>query len=100
MELASPQCKDAFTRLFCGFSNSGTGCLTPIIYTNTHTQVPVIMGVLGVWYNNFFGAQSHALLPYDQVGTPHDLLCNMLMTWYSFLYPSTCTGLLLTSNRY
>ncbi len=26
------------------------------------------MGVLGVWYNNFFGAQSHALLPYDQVG--------------------------------
>ncbi len=31
-------------------------------------QVPVIMGMLGVWYNNFFGAQSHALLPYDQVG--------------------------------
>ncbi len=30
-------------------------------------QVPAIMGVLGVWYNNFFGAQSHALLPYDQV---------------------------------
>lgn len=30
-------------------------------------QVPVIMGVLGVWYNNFFGAQSHGLLPYDQV---------------------------------
>ena len=27
----------------------------------------MIMGVLGVWYNNFFGAQSHALLPYDQV---------------------------------
>ena len=24
------------------------------------------MGVLGVWYNNFFGSQSHALLPYDQ----------------------------------
>jgi glucose-6-phosphate isomerase len=29
-------------------------------------NIPVIMGVLGVWYNNFFGAQSHALLPYDQ----------------------------------
>jgi glucose-6-phosphate isomerase len=26
----------------------------------------VILGVLGVWYNNFFGSQSHALLPYDQ----------------------------------
>ena len=25
------------------------------------------MGMLGVWYNNFFGAQSHAMLPYDQV---------------------------------
>jgi glucose-6-phosphate isomerase len=24
------------------------------------------MGLLGVWYNNFFGAQSHAILPYDQ----------------------------------
>jgi glucose-6-phosphate isomerase len=29
-------------------------------------NVPVIMGLLGIWYNNFFGAQSHAILPYDQ----------------------------------
>ena len=29
-------------------------------------QIPVVLGLLGVWYNNFFGAQSHALLPYDQ----------------------------------
>lgn len=29
-------------------------------------NIPVIMGLLGVWYNNFFNAQSHALLPYDQ----------------------------------
>ncbi|HEX8183204.1 MAG TPA: glucose-6-phosphate isomerase [Blastocatellia bacterium] len=27
---------------------------------------PVIMGVLGLWYNNFFGAQTVAVLPYDQ----------------------------------
>jgi glucose-6-phosphate isomerase len=27
---------------------------------------PVIMGLLGIWYNNFFGSQSHAILPYDQ----------------------------------
>jgi len=27
---------------------------------------PVIMAMLGVWYNNFFGAQTHAILPYDQ----------------------------------
>jgi len=29
-------------------------------------NLPVIMALLGVWYNNFFGAQSHAILPYDQ----------------------------------
>lgn len=29
-------------------------------------NIPVIMALLGIWYNNFFGAQSHALLPYDQ----------------------------------
>lgn len=29
-------------------------------------NIPVIMALLGVWYNNFFGAESHAILPYDQ----------------------------------
>jgi glucose-6-phosphate isomerase len=29
-------------------------------------NLPAIMGVLGVWYNNFFGAQTQAILPYDQ----------------------------------
>lgn len=29
-------------------------------------NIPVILALLGVWYNNFFGAESHALLPYDQ----------------------------------
>jgi len=29
-------------------------------------NLPVILGLLGIWYNNFFGAQTHALLPYDQ----------------------------------
>ncbi|NOR72316.1 MAG: glucose-6-phosphate isomerase [Mariprofundaceae bacterium] len=29
-------------------------------------NMPVVLGVLGVWYNNFFGADSHAILPYDQ----------------------------------
>lgn len=28
-------------------------------------NMPVIMGLLGVWYVNFFDAQSHAILPYD-----------------------------------
>jgi glucose-6-phosphate isomerase len=29
-------------------------------------NLPVILAVLGVWYHNFFGAETHALLPYDQ----------------------------------
>ena len=28
-------------------------------------NMPVILGMLGVWYGNFWGAQSHAILPYD-----------------------------------
>jgi glucose-6-phosphate isomerase len=29
-------------------------------------NIPVIMALLGIWYVNFFGAQSEAILPYDQ----------------------------------
>jgi glucose-6-phosphate isomerase len=29
-------------------------------------NLPVILGLLGIWYNNFFGAESHAIIPYDQ----------------------------------
>lgn len=29
-------------------------------------NIPVLMGLIGVWYNNFFGADSLAILPYDQ----------------------------------
>ncbi len=29
-------------------------------------NIPVILALLGVWYNNFFEAQSEAILPYDQ----------------------------------
>jgi len=29
-------------------------------------NIPVILALLGVWYNNFFDAQSHCILPYDQ----------------------------------
>ena len=29
-------------------------------------NLPVILGLVGVWYNNFFGAQTVAILPYDQ----------------------------------
>ena len=29
-------------------------------------NLPVILALLGVWYNNFFGAESETILPYDQ----------------------------------
>jgi glucose-6-phosphate isomerase len=29
-------------------------------------NIPVILALLGIWYNNFFNAESHAVLPYDQ----------------------------------
>jgi len=28
-------------------------------------NIPVILGLLGIWYNNFFESESHAVLPYD-----------------------------------
>jgi len=30
------------------------------------SNIPVILGMLGVWYNNFFDVHSHAVIPYDQ----------------------------------
>jgi len=29
-------------------------------------NLPLTLGLLGIWYNNFFGARTYALLPYDQ----------------------------------
>ena len=31
-----------------------------------HKNIPVILGVLGVWYCNFFNSEAYAVLPYDQ----------------------------------
>ncbi len=36
-------------------------CETPL-----DKNIPVTMALLGIWYNNFFQAESHCLLPYDQ----------------------------------
>ena len=30
------------------------------------SNIPVVLAMLGVWYHNFYGAETHALLPYDQ----------------------------------
>ena len=36
------------------------------IETPLEDNIPVILALIGVWYNNFFGAESEAILPYDQ----------------------------------
>lgn len=34
--------------------------------TPSEKNLPTILALLGVWYNNFFGAETHGILPYDQ----------------------------------
>ncbi|HEY0560097.1 MAG TPA: glucose-6-phosphate isomerase [Frankiaceae bacterium] len=34
--------------------------------TPLERNVPVLLGLLGIWYRDFFGAQTHAVLPYSQ----------------------------------
>jgi len=34
--------------------------------TAAEKNIPVLMGLIGLWYSNFFGSQSEAILPYDQ----------------------------------
>jgi glucose-6-phosphate isomerase len=34
--------------------------------TNFENNIPVVLALLSVWYNNFFGAESEALIPYTQ----------------------------------
>jgi glucose-6-phosphate isomerase len=35
--------------------------------TDPAANVPILMGVLNIWYTNFLGAQTHAVLPYSQL---------------------------------
>jgi glucose-6-phosphate isomerase len=34
--------------------------------TELESNIPVILALVGIWYNNFFDAQTQAILPYDQ----------------------------------
>lgn len=52
----------AFRELLAGFHAVDEHVATTPLAEN----VPVLMGLLNVWYTNFLGAQSHAVLPYAQ----------------------------------
>ena len=34
--------------------------------TPLETNIPVLLALIGIWYNNFFGSETEAILPYDQ----------------------------------
>ncbi|MBZ4485802.1 glucose-6-phosphate isomerase [Microbacterium sp. cx-55] len=53
---------DVFRELLAGFHTVDEHVRTTPLAQN----VPVLMGLLNVWYGNFLGAQSHAVLPYAQ----------------------------------
>ncbi|AKH62876.1 MULTISPECIES: glucose-6-phosphate isomerase [Photorhabdus] len=35
-------------------------------HTQFEQNIPVLLALIGIWYNNFFGAETEAILPYDQ----------------------------------
>eukprot|EP00055_Hartaetosiga_balthica_P005600 m.16632 g.16632 ORF g.16632 m.16632 type:complete len:562 (-) comp4652_c1_seq1:150-1835(-) len=58
--------------LYVGFDNyeallaGGHAMDNHFTSTPLESNIPVRLALIGIWYNNFFGAQTHALLPYDQ----------------------------------
>lgn len=53
---------DNFRELLAGFHDMDEHFRT----APPEQNLPLLMGLLGIWYNNFFGACSVAVLPYDQ----------------------------------
>ncbi|MGX9687249.1 glucose-6-phosphate isomerase [Deinococcus wulumuqiensis] len=53
---------DHFRELLAGFHDMDEHFRT----APTGENLPLLMGLLGIWYNNFFGAETLAVLPYDQ----------------------------------
>src|SRR4029079_12952310 len=54
---------ERFAELLAGFHAMDEHFRTTALSRN----VPVLMGLLNVWYTNFLGAQTHAVLPYSQL---------------------------------
>ena len=53
---------DNFMNLLSGFNRMDNHFRNQPFEKN----IPVIMALLGIWYNNFFGSETYVLLPYDQ----------------------------------
>jgi glucose-6-phosphate isomerase len=53
---------ESFRAMLAGFQTMDEHFRTAPFERN----LPVLLGLIGIWYNNFFGAQTVAILPYDQ----------------------------------
>ena len=53
---------DAFRDMLAGFHAMDAHFKTAPIESN----LPMLLGLVGIWYNNFFGAETVAVLPYSQ----------------------------------
>ncbi len=53
---------DQFREMLAGFHSMDEHFRTAPFEQN----LPVLLGLIGIWYNNFFGAETVAILPYDQ----------------------------------
>ena len=53
---------EQFADMLAGFHTIDEHFRTAPVESN----VPMLMGLIGIWYNNFFGAQTQAILPYSQ----------------------------------
>jgi glucose-6-phosphate isomerase len=53
---------EGFAELLAGFHDLDTHFATAPLEQN----LPVIMGLLAVWYGDFFGAQTYGVMPYEQ----------------------------------
>ena len=54
--------REAFAEMLAGFHAIDEHFATAPLEAN----MPVLQGLLNVWYDNFFGSQTHAVLPYNQ----------------------------------
>jgi glucose-6-phosphate isomerase len=54
--------RDGFADMLSGFHAMDQH----FVHAPLEANMPVVQGLLNVWYNNFFGAQTHAVLPYNQ----------------------------------
>ncbi|MEN3316247.1 MAG: glucose-6-phosphate isomerase [Acidimicrobiaceae bacterium] len=53
---------DGFRQMLDGFHAMDTHFRTAPL----HENLPVLLGLIGIWYINFFGAETQAVLPYSQ----------------------------------